>query len=350
MGVKYATREDVKNALDIAATARSNAQVDRAVETASRSVEGLLKRHFYPLTATRHFDWPDRRRSRAWRLWLDGDEVISVDTLKVAGTEIPASDYWLEPHNDGPPFNRIEMKLGGGSAFAGGDNAHQRAIQVDGLFGYTADEKEVGELTGDLGDTDSATASVSWSDPKVGVGDILRINSERMVVTGRTMVNSGQDLQSDLDAQASDVTASVADGTAFATDQVILIDAERMLVTDIADNNLVVKRAWDGSVLAAHSSGADVFTLTGVQLDRAQLGTDLASHSSGAAIRRHDVPGLVRDLTIGEAIDQLQQEQAGYGRTAGQGESERELGGRGLRDLRKEAVARYGRKARTGAI
>src|SRR5690606_22447868 len=55
----YTTRETVKAALDYKETARNDAQVDRAIESASRAVEGLLHRRFYPETATRYFDWPN---------------------------------------------------------------------------------------------------------------------------------------------------------------------------------------------------------------------------------------------------------------------------------------------------
>ncbi len=347
--VWYATREAVKDALDTAETARNNGQVDRAIDSASRSVEGLLHRRFRPQLATRSFDWPDRRRPRSWRLWLDGDEVIEVDTLTAGGVVIPTGDFLLEPANSGPPFSAIEIDLSTSSAFQAGDT-HQRAITVQGLFGYRNDETQVGELTGDLADSATATASVGWTDPKVGVGDVLRIDDERMIVVGRTMVDSAQDLGGDLTAAASDVTVAVADGSAFTAEQVILVDAERMLVVDVAGNNLVVKRAWDGSVLATHSTGANVFGLTGVQLDRGRLGTTRAAHTTGAAIWRHEVPGLVRELCVAEALNTIQQEQSGYARTFGSGENVRLVGGRGLADIRAEAKARYGRKSRLGVI
>jgi len=39
MGIWYATREQVKAALDAAETARNDAQVDRAIESGARSIE-----------------------------------------------------------------------------------------------------------------------------------------------------------------------------------------------------------------------------------------------------------------------------------------------------------------------
>lgn len=54
----YVTREQVKQALDVKAPARSDLQIDLAIQAASDSVEGLLHRVFYPQDMTRYFDWP----------------------------------------------------------------------------------------------------------------------------------------------------------------------------------------------------------------------------------------------------------------------------------------------------
>jgi hypothetical protein len=92
MGVWYCTREDVKSSLDSKESARNNGQVDRAIESASRAVEGLTHRRFYPETDTRYFDWPNAQYARPWRLWLDQHELVSVATLSSGGTTIAASD------------------------------------------------------------------------------------------------------------------------------------------------------------------------------------------------------------------------------------------------------------------
>lgn len=348
--VFYASREDVKRALDSAETARNNGQVDRALGKATDSIHGLLKRRFYPQLATRSKAWPNHQHARAWRLWLDADELISVSQLVAGGVTIPSTDYFLEPANAGPPFTHIEIDLSSSSAFGSG-STHQRAIEITGVFGACADEEQVGELAATLAAGAGATATISWSTARVGVGDILRIDQERMIVTQRTMVDSTQNLDGPgLGALASDVTVPVTNGAGFAVDEIILIDSERMLVVDIAGNNLTVKRAWDGSVLAVHATSADIYTLTGIELSRGQLGTTAAEHASAAPIYRHLVPPLIRDLAVAEALTQLQQETSGYARTAGTGEAERLVGGRGLMDIRMDARSRYGRKARTRAI
>ena len=349
VGVWYASREDVKSALDFAETARNNGQVDRALEAASRSIESLTRRRFYPETGTRFFDWPDRSGSRPWRLWLDSDELISVTTLTAAGEVIAATDFFLEPANSGPPFTHVEIDLASSAAFASGDT-HQRAVSIAGVFGYSAEEETVGSLSGSLAADLGATASVSWT-RNIGVGDILKVDSERLIVTGRSMVDSTQNLGgAGLAASMSDVTVPVTTGSAFLIDQTILIDSERMRIVDIAGNNLTVKRAVDGTVLAAHTAGVDVYAHTGVTVSRAQLGTTLAAHSSAATVTRHVVPGQVRSLCIAEAVNQLQQEGAAYGREVGAGEGSRPASGAGLDGLRTEVRLTYGRRTRTRAV
>lgn len=349
----YATREDVQRALDSKLTARNNAQIDRALESASRGVDALCHRRFYPEHDTRSWDWPNQQYARPWRLWLDDNELISVTTLASGGTTIAASDYFLEPNRGGPPYNRLEIDLDSTAGFGGG-NTHQRAITVTGLFGYANDETSVGTLTAAVSSTTATAVAVTASaSALLGVGSVLRIDDERFLVTGRSMADTGQNLGgSGLTAQANSVTVAVSDGTGFAIDEIILIESERMLIVDIAGNNLTVKRAWDGSVLAAHSAGVDVYAPRTLTVTRGALGTTAATHNSGVTVNRWDPPGPVRDLTIAEVIAQLTNEQAGYARTRKSGDggtSERALDMSALKGLRDRVYASHGRKGRVRA-
>lgn len=360
----YCTREAVKRALDYKDTARSDGQVDRAIEAASDSIDGgtariggLLHRRFYPWTGTRYFDWPNDQYARSWRLWLDQHEVISVTSLTTAGTALTSGQYFLRP-DDGPPFGRVEINLASSAAFDSGDT-HQRSIAITGVFGYSADEATAGVLAEAL---DATETGVDTSDSSlVGVGDVIRVDSERMLVTGRGMLDTGQNLGADLAASVAATTVQVATGSAYAVDEVVLIDGERMLVVDIAGNNLTVKRAWDGTVLAAHTTGADIYAPRTLTVTRGALGTTAATHSSSAAIARHVVPGLVRDLAVAEALGQLLGESSGYARRSGttstsgststsSTRSDRNDIGVGIDSLRDRAYTAYGRKARVRAV
>jgi hypothetical protein len=348
--VWYCTREDVKGALDSKTTARNNQQIDRAVAAASRAIEGLTHRRFYPWTGTRRLDWPDFSYARPWRLWLDSNEVISVTTFVTGDATLDPGDYILRRSDglDEPPYTMIEIDLSSSAAFNVGTTA-QRSMALTGVFGAAADEESVGALAQSLAASVSATANITWTTPRFGVGDILRIDDERVIITNRTMVDSTMDLLGSLTSAMNDVSLSVTDGTAFAPDEVLLLDSERMLVVDIAGNTLTVRRAWDGSVLAAHS-GSSIYTLTGVEIARGQLGTAIAAHASDAAIYRHVVPPLVRDLAVAEAMNTLLQEVSGYAREVGSGDNTREASGRGLKALREDVYTAHGRKVRMGAI
>jgi hypothetical protein len=343
--VWYCTREDVKQATETAETARNNTQIDRAIAAASEAIENLTRRRFYPEIATRYFDWPGDQYARPWRLWLDQNELISVTTLTAGGTTITASDFFLYPA-DGPPYTRLEIDLSSTASFGGGDT-HQRDIAITGVFGYRADETTAGALAEAL---DASETSVDVTDSAaIGVGQLIKVDSERMQVTGKTSLTTGQTLQTAMTAEDNNVTCAVSNGTAFTAGETILLDAEKMLIEDIAGNNLIVMRAYDGSVLAAHT-GSTIYAPRTLVVERGVLGTTAATHSTSTAITKHTAPGLVRDLCIAEALNTVQQEASGYARQIGRGETAREVFARGLRDLRTQVYEGFGRRSRSRAV
>jgi hypothetical protein len=347
MGIWYATREDVKEALDYKETARNNRQVDRAIEAASRDAEKLCHRIFYPEVDTRYFNWPTG--ARPWRLWLDDSELISVTTLSSGGTTIDAADYFLEPNRSGPPYNRVEIDLASSAAFGGG-NTHQRDVTILGVWaGAPIDETPAADLDGDI--TSTATSIATTTAPLIGVGSLLRIGTERLIVTERSMSDTFVDLAADLAATNNAVTLAGV-STGFSVGEVILIDSERMLIVDKSPTALTVKRAWDGSVLAAHTSGTSINALRTLTVTRGALGTTAAAHTSGADILVWEPPGPVRTLVIGHAISTLTSEHSGYSRVKRSGEStgERAIDTSALAVLRRTAYDAVGRKARIRGV
>jgi len=348
----YATREEIKAELDVKETARSNARIDRALTDATEAVEGMCHRRFYPQVDTRKFDWPPRSGATPWILRLNDNELISVTTLTSGGTTITAGDYLLRRADDKaePPYTRVEINLGSDASFGGG-STYQQDIVITGLFGYRNDETTAGTIIEALDSSETGIDVDAAASAAVGVGSLLRIDSERVIITGRTQLDTGQTLGgAGLTNQNSAVTATVQSGAAFAAGEAILIDGERMLVEDITGNTLVVKRAWDGSTIAAHSLGATIYAPRTLTVQRGALGTTAAAHNSGAAVLRWDPPGSVRQLCIAEALVDLLQGRAGYARTAGSGDNERETSGRGLKDLRDRVYTSHGRKARHRAV
>ncbi|HEY3478241.1 MAG TPA: hypothetical protein VGL02_04995, partial [Streptomyces sp.] len=254
--IAYTTRERVKRALDSAQTARSDAQVDDAIYAATDSIHGLCHRRFFPELKTVTFDWPNRQSPTSWRLWLEQHEIIELTAATVGGTTLAVDDLKLYPPS-GPPYDRVETDLSSTAAYTAGDTS-QQAVALTGLYGFRNDEAAAGTLTGAV---NGAADSVNVSDGStIGIGSLLRIGAERMVVTGRRQLDTGQTLGGDLTAMANAAAVTVADGAAFAIGEIVLIDAERMLIIDIAGNTLVVKRAWDGTVLAGHTTGAAIYS------------------------------------------------------------------------------------------
>lgn len=349
MGIQpwYCTREDVKRVPDLAFTARIDPVIDRLIEAGALSIEGELRRKFYPVTATRYKDWPNENSATGWRLWLDADEVASVTSLTTGGDAVDLASVFLEPVNEGPPYTRIDLDIDRSVAF-GGTTGWQRNIAIEGVFcGCRLDEAPGGALAEVL--DASETAVDVTNSAAVGVGSILRVDSERMIVTEKSWLTTGQTLQADLTASAAAAGVSVTNGAAFAIGEMILLDTERMLVVDIAGNLLVVKRAWDGSSLATHS-GATIYAQRTLTVERGALGTSAAAHDTATAIVTHRVPALVKQLNVAETINALLQESSAYARVVGAGENVREMTGKGLEDLRDRVFTAYARKVRHRAV
>lgn len=345
-GVWYCTREDIMRALDVQTTARHRRQIDAAIEAASRNVEGLCHRTFYPVTGTRYFDWPARPSGgyTPWVLRLDASELISATSVTSGGTTIPLDDINFEPNRSGPPFTRAEIKLSTSAAYGGG-STYQRDVQISGLFGYRNTETTLGATTAAVSSATATTLTVDGpTSAVVGVGSILRIDSERLIVTERAQTSTGQ--TGTLAAGKGNVTLTVANGAAFAVDEVILLDSERMRIDEIAGNVLTVERAYDGTVLAAHT-GATIYAPRALTVTRGALGTAADTHGNASTVYVWQPPGLIRQLVKAEAIWSLLQERSGWFRNASaSGRSAPEISRTALDALRDQAYTEHGRKAR----
>jgi hypothetical protein len=316
----YATVEDVMDALDSRSTALDDRQIRRALDAATADVDNCVQRSpgvFRPTLATKYYDWPNMigQTAAAWRLWLDGNDLISITSLVVAGNTIPTTDYQLEPAAYGPPYRRIEMRIDEDSSwtYAG---TPQRAVAITGLWGDSDTRASAGTLVGAV---NSSTAALVCSDASlIGTGDHLVIGTERLEVTAKTWATTSQVLGgAGLAATNATVAATVTTGSAYHVGELLLIDSERVLVTDIVSNVLTVKRAMDGSTLAAHTAGATIYARRGLTVTRAAQGSVAASHADGDTISRHVVPTDVNALAVASALSTVLQEQTGYARPAG---------------------------------
>lgn len=355
--VMYTTRETVKRALEIQETSRSNLQIDRAAKSASRLIEGFAHRRFYPETDTKKFDWPSIQGALPWRLWLDQHDLISLTSLSsTGGGVVGVADALLEPNGTGPPYHRIELKLSSASAFGGG-STYQQSILVTGLWGYNNNETTSGLTTSSLTSTQTSIPVNGLTAADIGVGSIIRIDTERCVVTERGFVSTGVTLGTALTASltGTDTQVAVADGTQFSPQEVLLIDSEKFLIVDISGNNLLTRRAYDGTVLATHSIGAAISASRNLTVTRGALGTTAATHTNSSTVYRWDPPSGIQEYVTAFAISDLLEEQTGWFRTMSAasstgGAAKRPATMVALQDLRDRVFIQYGRKARQRTI
>lgn len=348
--VWYATRGRVMRAADVSASAFQQLEMDSAIESASISVDRLCKRGdevrpgFAPWVGAISFDWPAGvNNDDSYKFWLNQHTLLTAESAVSGGVDV-TTDLLPWPEY-GPPFTAIALNEGSDSIFQFQLGAGQRSLEITGEWGMTNAEKtrSTWSLAGSIDDT---TDTVSFAAP-VDVGSIVRIGEERMIIEERSWLNSGQ--TGSLVAQMQAQTLAVADGSAFMAGEELLIDAERVLVRDVAGNNLFVQRAVSGSSLAAHT-GAPIYYARLCYVQRGALGTPASGHSDGDAVAIHDVPKLIEQLTVAYALDQRQQELAAYARTIGQGEGQRNTSGAGIKDLEQRVILAYGRPLRHRAV
>ncbi len=374
--VCYSNRSQAQRSIDFTPGIDVNDALDRAMTSAAEKIDGQLHRVFFPSDDVRYWDWPNQGGSGGgqyappWRLWFDENDCVVLTNLVSGGRVITLDQVFLEPVNNPPkgrPFyTYLELDRSTNAAFGGGATP-QHSIVAAGTWGYGADADPAGSLAAAVASGDTAITVSDGS--RCGPGDLIILGygrgtapypaaaghagaiapyrGERILVTdvaavaaGLTQTGSGVTTDSS-DDQALTVTGSGG----LNAGEVIVLDQEDMLVEQIVGGIATVRRAFNGTALAAHS-GAAVYAFRQLSVLRAQLGTTAAAYDTGAAVSKHRVPSLVRDLSIAEEANQLLQEGSGYARMVGSGESAHPAPGVALADLWDETRTAHGRKAR----
>ncbi len=341
----YCTRESVMNAPDIRASAYVSEQIDDAVCAGADAVDKLMHRTFYPWLGTREFDWPGQQDAGSYRLWFDKHDLISASSITVAGADLTGSIF-LEPIASGPPYTHMDIDRATGAAFTYAEGIGQRSISVTGLWGYQNTERTLGTVALDY-NSSAETVQYTPSARVAGVGHTIRSGNERMLVSGKRWLDSGQ--TATLAANAGAVVVAVSDGTAFLPGEELMIGSEFLLVVAVAGNSLMVRRAWAGSTLAAHSVAA-LYWPRELEVERGALGTTATAGTQGDAMFVHEAPRLIAQLNRAYAIDQFFQEGTGYARVVGQDDNLRQVSGRGMRELEEKVYGAYGRRYRFRAV
>lgn len=373
----YVSRQTAMRAVDFKDGIDQAQASDRAIQTASTNIDRQLHRVFYPVDATRYFDWPNQGGSGGgqyaypWRLWLDQNDLVVLTSLVTGGVTIPLNQVFAEPVNDGPPFEYLELDRSTSAAFGGNSASPQHSIVLAGTWGYGADADQVATLAASVASGDT-TITVS-NGASTGIGDLLILGygrgsapfptalgyagaiapytGERILVTDVAtattgLTQSGAGCSTALD---SDQALSTTGTGSLNVGEVVVLDQEQMLVEQIVAGVATVRRAWNGTTLATHS-GATVYAQRLLSVTRAMYGTTAASASSAAAVYRHRVPSLIRDLAVAEAVNQVLQEGSGYARTIGSGADAHPAPGADLASKWEEAMVAHGRKARVRAV
>jgi hypothetical protein len=345
--------------------AYNNAQIDRQIQMSSDSVDQLCRRYFYPIDATRVWDWPNFQYTYPWKVYFDQHGLITLQQLSSGGVIIPNNAVLLYPPNDSPPSTWIELRRDQNFSFGNGSTP-QEEIQVQGTWGWWLNQTQVGTLSSGMNSsvTSLPVTYLPGSTP-LSPGDTVFVGTERMIVTDSQYTTSGQTQQGSGvgSASAADNQLTVTTGAAFVVGEVLLLDAEWMYVLNIMGNVLTVKRAWGGSVLTSHS-GATINADTSLTVVRGALGTTAATQSSNAPVSVLNIPPLVNELALAEALVGVTQEPSAwafdiesrsrttsnvYGRS-GLGQVREPALGIGLTDLRDRCASQYGRQARSRVV
>lgn len=343
----YATRERVMRAADVKAAAYLAPEIDTAIEAASTAVDRFVnlgdpasgRPGFAPWEGSITFDWPVQNNHGAWRFWLNQFRLHRLDSVISGDDDLTGQTYGWPA--SGPPFQAIDVNTAGPDSLGFTTGTGQRSLVIAGGWGeIDSDETRTGWT---LGANVSASATGWTINAPIGIGSIVLVGTERVMVTDRMWLTSGQNSAGALAAQLNVQNVSVADGSLFLANEEIIVDSERMLVRDVVGNTLIVNRAVGGSTLAAHSPGATIYWSRLCQVERGALGTTAAAHTTGDTVWIYRAPAMVEQLTVAYALEQRAQENSAYARSLGTGEDTNEVSGRGIKQLEARVLAAYGR-------
>jgi hypothetical protein len=348
MGIWYTTLEAVKDLLDWGESVRLGSRLERAIEAQSRAIDGgdqpslgILGRRFYPEIATRYFPQPRRASSP---IDLGHHDLLAATTVTAGGVVIESGQYYLNSETGSAPYDEIELNRDYYHGWPVGSGNLSRNISILGRWGQTEATTPGGTVAAEI--TDSATTLTVSDGAAVGAGSLLLVGSERLNVTAKAAVTTGQTLQAPMSASMGATTLAVSNGAVFNVGEVVLLTSERMLILDVVGNSLRVKRAIQGTVCAAHA-GDTIYAYRSLTVQRGVLGTTAAAHTAASAISVHVVPDLAETLCQALVLNQFEGEAGAYRQ---QGSDDNQEPGRvNLAQILRDAQALYRRVEWDGA-
>jgi hypothetical protein len=218
----YVSYEDVRAYRGLAASETDDDALLRGLcRKASHDWDVTTRRHFWPLKATRYYDYLG-----SWRLVL-GDDLLELLTFTNGDglALVENTDFYLYPANAYPKA-RLDIRSDS-SAVIQYDDTPQRALSISGIWGWHDDYGNAWEPTGDE------------------VQDALGLTALATTVTVT-------------DADGADQWGGIP---RFKNDLLYRLENEYVLQTarDATTNVLTITRGVNGTTAATHAKGTPIY-------------------------------------------------------------------------------------------
>lgn len=156
--------------------------IEDMIERASRRVDDITLRKFYPHVESHNFDIPADDC-----LWF-GDDLLEVLTLTNGdATTIAAADYILKPANESPKYCLLIRDTSTVLFLTNSSNSAQQVISLNAIWGYHENYARRGWALGSqLDESGNITTTVTNftvdSGTKFTANQVIRIDNELMIV------------------------------------------------------------------------------------------------------------------------------------------------------------------------
>jgi hypothetical protein len=302
----YCSFNDVLNDLEQLGFSDESGALDKL-----RAASGFIERRigsFIPITKT---------------INLDGDGLVhlfvppllSITSITNDGTTLVAADYILYPrdkHWEDGPYTRISVDPDASNLSAW--KRERDAIAIVGSWGKYSKTQPTGATVRDTTEQDASQTTLLVEDGSlISPGDTLLIESEQELVTGfsGTGTDSGKNLNANADT--NDDVLTLETGHGLLAGEIIRINNEQMqVVRPEGTTSVIVRRGWNGTTRAAHTSADDVWVYRTFVVERGVNGTTGATHAQTTAIARYRAPGLVKYLAVQIAVLMIKKAQTGF--------------------------------------
>lgn len=138
MASGYPKFQDVKHYLGIE-NSQQDALLIATLKRAIATFENMCGRVFVPKTETRFFDANGEEVVTPRRLFLRDGDLLSIDSLKIDGAQVPVGEYYL---GGVQPHFVIKIRDSSDFTFHDYEESPEQSIEITGEWGY---EPEVPE-------------------------------------------------------------------------------------------------------------------------------------------------------------------------------------------------------------